>query len=128
MTTITREWIVNNLATFQEILAQKQAECPICYESFEDKEATSPLLSDTPSKCTHWACKGCWEKISNHRGGLCPFCREDLRAWFHRPSNKDAQDYLINVMCLRGGGAPIIDQDTEFKIEWGLRQCFFSSK
>ena len=62
MTTVTREWVAQNLDAYKALLDRKPAECPICYETFSDrKQAASPLLSDIPSKCVHWMCKDCWK-------------------------------------------------------------------
>jgi hypothetical protein len=125
MATVTREWVAQNLEAYKALLDRKPLECPICYETFSDrKQAASPLLSDIPSKCTHWLCKDCWESIASH-DAECPFCREDLRTWLLRTcneklTNQEVQKFLVSVMCIQGGSQPILTDDAMFDISHRL--------
>ena len=65
MATISRSWIANNLEAYKQMLEKRPSECLVSYESFNEKEANSPLLSEIPSKCTHFMCKECWEKMAS---------------------------------------------------------------
>lgn len=54
-------------------------ECPICLESYSEKSPREgPLSHPWPTRCTHWACRLCWEKATAHGNTRCPVCREDL--------------------------------------------------
>ena len=75
-----QKWIAENIDRFKDLLDKRPTDCPVCYESFNEKEAITLLLNDIPSKCTHWLCNECWEKVASSNAE-CPFCREDLRTW-----------------------------------------------
>ena len=53
-------------------------ECPVCHE--KPDIWTGPMNSDVPTRCTHWACVGCWDQIAD-RDQRCPICRDDLSEW-----------------------------------------------
>ena len=57
----------------------RDPECPVCLEKPEIND--SPMNSDVPTRCLHWACTRCWAEI-RMRDRRCPVCREDLSAWF----------------------------------------------
>ena len=106
METVSRSWIAGNLEKYKELLDRRPAECPVCYESFAQQQAASPLLSDIPSRCTHFLCKECWQKIAK-LDAECPICREDLRPWLvqesdNRLTNEEVQKFLVSVMCIQG--------------------------
>ena len=124
MATISRQWIAQNLDTFKELLEKRPAESPVCYEAFNQKEANSPLLSDSPSNCTNWLCKDCWEKMAS-TNAECPFCREDLRTWLLQECNdkltqQEVQKFLVSVMYIQGGSRPVLDDDAMFDISHRL--------
>ena len=54
-------------------------ECPVCHEKPDIWDG--PMNSDVPTRCTHWACMICWERIAR-RDKRCPICRDDLTDWF----------------------------------------------
>ena len=106
METVSRSWITGNLEKYNELLERRHTECPVCYESFAQQQAASPLLSDIPSKCTHFLCKECWQKIAK-LDAECPTCREDLSPWLvqesdNRLTNEEVQKFLVSVMCIQG--------------------------
>ena len=53
-------------------------ECPVCQERPDIWD--SPMNSDVPTRCTHWACIECWDQITD-RDQRCPICRDTLRVW-----------------------------------------------
>ena len=119
MATVNRQWIAQNIDKFKELLG-KSEECPVCYESLSQKEADSPLLSDLPSKCTHWLCKQCWERVAS-TNTECPICREDLSSWLLQNgseplTNKEVHKFLISVMCMQGGSQPPLSNDQMFEV------------
>ena len=57
----------------------KTEECPVCHE--KPDIWNGPMNSDVPTRCTHWACVGCWERIEEN-DKRCPVCRDDLTDWF----------------------------------------------
>ena len=118
------------LEKYKELLNRRPAECPVCYESFAQREAASPLLSDIPSRCTHVLCKECWQKTAT-LDAECPICREGLRPWLVRESNdrltnEQVQKFLVSVMCIQGGSKPILDASTMFDISHKLYSHQFS--
>ena len=132
MATVDRRWIAQNLDKFKELLEKRPRECPVCYESFSEKEADSQLLSDSPSACTHWLCKECWQKVAI-TNAECPICREDLSPWLIQQSssgltNKLVQQFLVSVMCIQGGSsrAPL-NHDQMFEVSQKLFHHSFSS-
>ena len=135
MATVDRRWIAQNLDKFKELLEKRPRECPVCYESFSlgsEKEADSPLLSDSPSACTHWLCKECWQKVAI-TNAECPICREDLSSWLIQQSssgltNKLVQQFLESGMCIQGGSsrAPL-NHDQMFEVSQKLFHHSFSS-
>ena len=132
MATVDRLWIAQNLEKYKELLEKRPSECPVCYESLNGKESDSPLLSDIPSKCTHWLCKECWQKVAG-MDAQCPLCREDLSPWLIQQSssgltNKLVQQFLVSVMCIQGGSsrAPL-NHDQMFEVSQKLFHHSFSS-
>ncbi len=129
MEIVSRSWIAGNLEKYKELLERRPAECPVCYESFAQQQAASPLLSDIPSRCTHFLCKACWQNIAK-LGAECPICREDLRPWLaqesdNRLTNEQVQKFLVSVMCIQGGGRPIMDASTMLDISQKLYNTNF---
>ena len=59
----------------------KPDECPVCHEDPDIWDG--PMNSDVPTRCTHWACIGCWAEIAA-RDKRCPICRDDLSVWISR--------------------------------------------
>ena len=51
----------------------------------------SPMNSYVSTRCTHWACEGCWEQISR-ADRCCPVCHDDLEEWF--ASNESGSDSM----------------------------------
>ena len=132
METISRSWIAKNLEKYKELLNRRPAECPVCYESFAQREAASPLLSDIPSRCTHFLCRECWQKIAT-LDAECPICREDLRPWLvqesdNRLTNEEVLICLVSVMCIQRGGKPILDLSTMFHTSHKLHNHIFHEK
>ena len=137
MATVDRRWIAQNLDKFKELLEKRPRECPVCYESFSlnegggEKEADSPLLSDSPSACTHWLCKECWQKVAI-TNAECPICREDLSSWLIQQSssgltNKLVQKFLVSVMCIQGGSNRTpLTHDQMFEVSQKLFHHSFS--
>ena len=134
MATVNRQWTAQNLDRYKELLERRPTHCPVCYESFSGKDkanADSPLLSDIPSKCTHWLCKACWEKVAS-TNAECPICREYLSAWLlqqksEQLTTREVHKFLISVMCLQGGSKPVLSHDQIFDISQKLYQHSFSS-
>jgi len=129
METVSRSWIAGNLEKYKELLDRRPAECPVCYESFAQQQAASPLLSDIPSRCTHFLCKECWQKIAK-LDAECPICREDLRPWLVPESdngltNEEVQKFLVSVMCIQGCGKPTMDASTMFEISKNVQPPIF---
>ena len=60
--------------------------CPVCHEKPDIRDG--PMNSDVPTRCTHWACVICWERIAHH-DKRCPVCRDDLTNWFAWRSRED---------------------------------------
>ena len=130
METVSRSRIAGNLEKYKALFDRRPAECPVCYESLAQREAASPLLSDIPSRCTHFLCKECWQKIAT-LDAECPICREDLRPWLvqesnDRLTNEQVQKFLVSVMCIQGGSKPILDASTMFDISHELYNHQFS--
>ena len=129
MATIDRRWIAQNLEKYNELLQNKPTECPICYESFNEKEADSPLLSDVPTTCTHWLCKECWQNVAGVNAE-CPICRTDLSPWLLKNSgltNRLVQQFLVSVMCMQGGsGRAPLNHDQMFEVTQKLFRHSFS--
>ena len=130
MATITREWIAQNLELYKQLLERRPTHCPVCYESFNEKEADSRLLSDIPSTCTHWCCKGCWQKVAT-TNAECPICRQDLSPWLlqqgsEQLTTKEVHKFLISVMCMQGGSKPVLSHDHMFDISQKLFHHSFS--
>ena len=125
MATVNRQWIAQNLELYKQLLERRPTHCPVCYESFSEKESDSPLLSDTPSKCTHWLCKDCWQKVAS-TNAECPICREDLSPWLlqqqssEKLTTKEVHKFLISVMCMQGGSKPPLSHDQMFDISHKL--------
>ena len=67
---------------WQRLWDQRPAECPVCHETPDIWDG--PMNSDVPTRCTHWACDGCWERIA-HRDRRCPICGTSLRGWLSMP-------------------------------------------
>ena len=120
MATVDRRWIAQNVELYKQLLERRPTHCPVCYESFGEKEADGPLLSDIPSKCTHFLCKQCWEKVAI-TNTECPICREDLSSWLLQNgteplTNKEVHKFLISVMCMQGGSQPPLSNDQMFEV------------
>jgi hypothetical protein len=66
---------------------EEKKECPICVNedviliSPSDSKSSHPELNIT---CDHRMCISCWKKISFYEEVVCPFCRENLEAWFEK--------------------------------------------
>ena len=131
MATVNRQWIAQNLDRYKELLERRPTHCPVCYESFSGKDADSPLLSDMPSRCTHWLCKDCWKNVAN-TNAECPICREDLSPWLlqqqssEQLTTKEVHNFLISVMCMQGGSKPVLSHDQMFDISQKLFHHSFS--
>ncbi len=68
----------------------KTEECPVCHEKPDIWDG--PMNSDVPTRCTHWACVICWERIAR-RDKRCPICRDDLTDWLWRyQEDEDEED------------------------------------
>ena len=61
-------------------------ECCVCHEKPDIWDG--PMNSEVPTRCTHWACVCCWQRIAG-RDRRCPICREDLSEWIHRHDDKE---------------------------------------
>ena len=130
MATVNRQWIAQNLDRYKELLGRRPTHCPVCYESFSGKDADSPLLSDMPSRCSHWLCKDCWKTVAN-TNAECPICREDLSPWLLKQSSeqlttREVHKFLISVMCMQGGSKPPLSHDQMFDISHKLFHHSFS--
>ena len=131
MATINRQWIAQNIELYKQLLERKPSECPVCYGPLNEKDSDSPLLSDLPSRCTHWLCTECWEKVAS-TNAECPICREDLSPWLLQQNstgltNKLVQQFLVSVMCIQGGSsrAPLT-HDQMFEVSQKLFHHSFS--
>ena len=130
MATINRQWIAQNVELYKQLLERKPSECPVCYRVLNGQEADSPLISDIPSKCTHWLCKECWRRVAN-TNAECPLCREDLAPWLLQQSSeqlttKEVHKFLISVMCMQGGSQPVLTHDQMFEVSQKLFNHSFS--
>ena len=76
-------WAAANPERWQELWRNTPAECPICSLEAARVVMDGPLNSDVPTRCTHWACDGCWDRLAFRGDFHCPFCRDCLAAW-HR--------------------------------------------
>ena len=78
-----------NRALWDELWNRNQGEtCSVCNEPRASLVMDSPMNSDLPTRCTHWACTGCWAELAERGGTTCPFCREDIREWLRRYAGK----------------------------------------
>ena len=131
MATVDRQWIAQNLDRYKELLEKRPSECTVCYGPLNEKDSDSPLLSDLPSRCTHWLCTECWEKVAS-TNAECPICREDLSAWLlqqqsrEQLTTKEVHKFLISVMCMQGGSKPVLSHDQMFDISQKLFHHAFS--
>jgi len=64
-------------------------ECCVCHEKPDIWDG--PMNSDVPTRCTHWACVCCWQRIAG-RDKRCPICREDLTEWIHCHKEDESDD------------------------------------
>ena len=67
----------------------KTQECPVCLEKPDIWDG--PMNSDIDTRCTHWACVHCWERIAQH-DKRCPVCRDDLTDWLARFSESEMSE------------------------------------
>jgi hypothetical protein len=67
----------------------KTEECPVCHEKPDIWDG--PMNSGVPTRCTHWACVSCWERIAR-RDKRCPICRDDLTDWFASWRSQEDED------------------------------------
>ncbi len=79
---ITSQWCQANNNWWLSLWT-KPAVCPVCHENPLAKDDTwdSPITSELPTRCTHWACAGCWRQIAS-ADRCCPVCHDDLEEWF----------------------------------------------
>ena len=75
---ITDDWREAHPNEWQRLWDDRPEECPVCHERPDVWDG--PMNSDVPSRCTHWACVGCWRRIAG-RDRRCPICRTSLRGW-----------------------------------------------
>jgi len=85
----TIEQLLSGIRTKLELLGS-QAECPICFEPFQEDDAVTGA-GDTgrPAatlSCCHKVCKECWAHWQgiNPHNAFCPLCRQ--------------QDFLVRIM------------------------------
>ena len=78
---ITPQWRHENHRWWHSLWT-KPAVCPICHENPLAKGDTwdGPMTSDLPTRCTHWACAGCWRQIASAER-RCPVCHDALGEW-----------------------------------------------
>ena len=77
---ITRAWREENPEEWQRLWDSSQGRCPVCMDETAFKVYDSPMNSDIPTRCTHFACFECWRMIAS-RDRRCPLCRDDLTEW-----------------------------------------------
>ena len=64
-------------------------QCDVCHEVPDVLD--TPMNSDIPTRCTHWLCVRCWDRIA--RGDRrCPTCRDDLTNWLQRYLSDDEEE------------------------------------
>ena len=79
---ITPQFRRENRAEWDRLWTLNEREwCPVCFQKPEIWDG--PMNSDTPTRCTHWACIDCWAQIAA-RDKRCPICRDDLSEWISR--------------------------------------------
>jgi len=76
---ITPQWREENKDEWKRLWDNREEECPVCHEKPDMWD--SPMNSDVPTRCTHWACVSCWAMIAEH-DNRCPICRDKVEAWF----------------------------------------------
>jgi hypothetical protein len=78
---ITPQWRHANVNWWFSLWT-KPAVCPMCHENPSAKGDTwdGPMTSDLPTRCTHWACAGCWRQIASAER-RCPVCHDALGEW-----------------------------------------------
>jgi len=76
---ITPQWSEENKVEWMRLFHDRGEHCPVCHEKPDIWD--SPMNSDVPTRCTHWACVSCWAMILQH-DKRCPICRDHLEAWF----------------------------------------------
>jgi RNA polymerase subunit RPABC4/transcription elongation factor Spt4 len=78
---ITPQWRHANVHWWFSLWT-KPAVCPVCHENPLAKDDTwdGPMTSDLPTRCTHWACGGCWRQIASAER-RCPVCHDALGEW-----------------------------------------------
>ena len=82
---ITPQWREAHPDEWQRLWDERPEECPVCHERPDGVREVwdGPMNSDVPTRCTHWACVGCWQRIAG-RDRRCPICRTSLRNWLSR--------------------------------------------
>ena len=82
---ITASWREENPEEWQRLFDAKPETCPVCLEGDFTTERTwdSPLNSSLPTKCIHWTCNECWQRIAEN-DQRCPICRDDVSVWLSR--------------------------------------------
>jgi hypothetical protein len=86
---ITPQWCQRNNNWWLSLWT-KPAVCPVCHENPLAKDDTwdSPIKSELPTRCTHWACAGCWSQIASAER-RCPVCHDALGEWLTRRAPMD---------------------------------------
>ena len=84
---ITPRWREENGEEWDRLWnLNRTEECPVCHEKPDIWDG--PMNSDVATRCTHWACVFCWERIAQ-RDKRCPVCRDDLSEWLARRGADD---------------------------------------
>jgi len=102
---ITPRWRDENAQEWHRLWDRNRIDvCPVCHERPDITDG--PMNSDVPTRCTHWACVGCWARIAQ-RDMRCPICRENLSRWLQRYSDSDSdgdEDSESEEMSDEGAG------------------------
>lgn len=66
----------------------KYKQCNLCKDNCKINSQLifdGPMNSNIPSKCIHWACINCWNKMYINNEYNCPWCNENLYLWMKEP-------------------------------------------
>ena len=76
---ITPRWREENSEEWDRLWnLNRTEECPVCHRRPDIWDG--PMNSHVATRCTHWACVYCWERIAQ-RDMRCPVCGDDLSEW-----------------------------------------------
>ena len=90
--------------TVGELPSPYPEECPVCFER-PDGETNlwdNPQNSDVPSRCNHYCCCDCWQRVANG-DQRCPICRTNISQWLQRYRQEDSEDAAMSIATSESG-------------------------